>query len=186
MSARDSWRAAIDSSRFVVVWSLRAASEKEPELKDLFELHFACYQRIGKLNPSAFLSRAADYSRGGLPGQSMSDGRGGGEGIPGFDKDDRLIRRKRKAYIQGFDDLQKLIAALELLEGWMLNIPEPIPDDPIFPCGNLACTNVLEAGLKSGQCGRCRTHKHRYGLDWPAKGSDVTGLRQTSVEEMIK
>jgi len=116
----------------------------------------------------------------------MSDGRGGGEGIPGFDKDDRLIRRKRKAYIQGFDELAKVIAALQLLESWMLEVAEAVPDEETFECANLACTNPLERGLKSGQCGRCRTHKHRFGLDWPAKGSDVTGLRQTSVEEMVK
>lgn len=141
----------------------------------------------GQVDPPSFLAGVAQLLRGGLPGQSMSDGRGSSAGIPGFDKFDRLLRRKRRRYLQLYAEIERGLRELDQMQQWLLPAPALTPDEERgkVPCANLRCLptdehpnwGYLEAGRKSGECGRCRLHRHRHGLEYP----DVAEIRVTSL-----
>jgi hypothetical protein len=126
----------------------------------------------------AFGSKIAEYRRGGLPAQSMSDGRGGREGIGGLDKMDKKMRRAQKLMERGFRDLVKQAQTLAYLHDSVLVSAPPVTADPEpdrVPCANLRCLpteehpewGFLDRSRLSGECGKCRVHRHRYGLEWP-------------------
>lgn len=51
-------------------------------LTNLLEVLTEIHGLSGRLNPSAFESRVEEWVKGGMPGQSMSDGRGGEPSLP--------------------------------------------------------------------------------------------------------
>jgi len=120
----------------------------------------ACKQIVERLNPSAFESKVAEYRRGGLPGQSMSDGRGGGQGVPMLDKADKALRRAQRDYRGHLRSALVELEAAQRIENRVMIVAPAVPEEPIVFCDwPGGCTNMLEPGRKRGNCSTHRAAK---------------------------
>lgn len=45
--------------------------------------------------------------------------------------------------------------------------PSKRPADVTPVCTNPRCDKTLDPSRRSGECGRCRTHRHRHGMPYP-------------------
>ena len=118
------------------------------------------------LNPSAFRSKAREWRRGGLPRTSFSDGpRGSETPLMASDTFDRWLAMTEKTYAKHIiQAVNALETALRAQNGLLIKAPA-VPDEPEFPCKNLACGNLHHR--ETAECDRCRQHRHRYGLTYP-------------------
>ena len=115
-----------------------------------------------------FHRRVKDWTRGGFSASSIPEGSRSAEAalpLPdGFDRElDRLWRDTGK-------DLEQAARCLEAVvrrQNWLLFTAPPPPVLVEVACENVACDKWLEPGRKSGECSRCRQHRHRCGLVWP-------------------
>lgn len=123
---------------------------------------------VAELEPHQFRARMRDWQKGGLPSSSMPEGSRTAEApLPLPDRFDRMLRERWFGYRA---DILKAAALLERAlraQNWLLQPAERLPEETPVPCANLACTQTLEPGRQSGECSRCRVHRHRHGLPWP-------------------
>jgi hypothetical protein len=148
------------------------------------------------LNPLGVAERHAELRRGGFGSSSIPEGSRGAEPpIPvtspvrrrdpqtneptewwppaPADAVDRELAKKARRYSQHIANaLRELDSAFEI-QGWFLTVAIATPTVEEVICANPACTNLLERGLKSGECQRCRKHKHRFGVNYPKKPAEA-------------
>lgn len=124
-----------------------------------------------RLNPSAVESKASELLRGSLPADTSPrvGGRSSRRGDPRLDEDDRTFRKGLKQYRKHINDMAKSARLAMIVQGGFLNVPEPLLDPE---CANPSCKEPVK-DRRSGECGRCRTHRSRYGRQWPAKISEI-------------
>lgn len=115
-----------------------------------------------------FAKKADEFRRSGFPSSSVPEAISGTSEpiLPGFDRVDGRLAQDEQAILAFLratgPELQKVE---RILNSWLLVAP-PL-EDP-YPCQNLECDKTLEAGLKTGECSRCRVWRHRHdGAPYP-------------------
>lgn len=141
-------------------------------LREILELAGGTADMSKALDPVAFHSRVKELTRGGLPGQSMSDGRGSSESkLPAFDKVDQVIRRKKQIFDHAIKVALDELRAARNAQSWMLEKAEDVKEDPL--CTNPDCELRVSDG-KHSECGRCRVHRSRHKTAWTKSKEPAT------------
>ena len=137
--------------------------ESEAAWRDVVKLR----DFLTELDPSTMHSRIRELRRGGLPSASMGGGSRGAETpLPLPDTVDQWLARQWRTYRANLAQAVGIIAGATQAQRSVLTV---MADNqlPTIPCGNLGCGELLEDGRQTGECGRCRVHRHRHGLAYP-------------------
>jgi hypothetical protein len=161
----------------------------------LWQVVKAIHDDLEKVDVTHTMVKHAEYRRGGFGSRSIPEGSRSAEmpcpvsqyvtavdaaGVPtgwsqitSGDRTDREANRRARSYTRNLESAQRFLRAAIYDQSWFLETADPVPDPGIVPCANNDCGEAIEEGRKSGECAKCRQHRHRHGLAWPKLPHEV-------------